>query len=238
VVPLGVCSQGSVAFPGYPCLATPGGAKVPLAKHPAIFPIMHIARSALALAVVASIGSPSLSQDTRQPSAQAHARTATLVLPSDASGDKGLSIVGPVEVHASEQWPVKVSITVVNLLEEEVFLAVEGLELSRLHYEVNLELPGGGDMEYLGSGGTVAVFPDNTALLRRLHACQYQDDKPRPCGCAMATLQASIGDRDDDLNLHTAIGCQGTMTVPIKGYFRATGKAFSEAAKVPIIIVK
>jgi hypothetical protein len=99
-------------------------------------------------------------------------------------------------------------------------------------------LPDGLIAESLGSGATKLLFPDNSGLLKRLHACQYLEGKARPCGCALAKLQGTIGDADDSLDLKTVLGAKGTVSLPIRGFFRSNGKAFSEEVKVPILIVE
>ena len=44
----------------------------------------------------------------------------------------------------------------------------------------------------------------------------------------MARFQATIGKGTDRLDLSTLVVSKGTMTLPIKGYFRTNGKAFLE----------
>jgi len=113
-----------------------------------------------------------------------------------------------------------------NLLEEEVFVEVTGLDSLGYH----LESKHGG---FALGGGTFVLFPTNTALLKRLHAASYQDGKAMLCGCCFARIESSIG--KDVLDIGHA---RGTVDVWIRGYYRKTGKHFSESIKLPIEIVE
>ena len=151
-----------------------------------------------------------------------------LVRIDSAVQDKGLKVICPIEVSAASRWPVRLSVPVVNLLEEEVFLTVQSVELTNLGYTLFQEWPDGSVLETTGGGGPGLVFPDNTGLLKRLHACQYDEGIARPCGCAAATVRISIGEEGDPVDL----------TLPIRGYFRRNGKAFAKDVEVPFIVIE
>ena len=74
------------------------------------------------------------------------------------------------------------------------------------------------------------IFPDNTHLLKRLHACMYKDGKARPCGCAMASIAATID--FEDLKLKDLVGSKVAVEVNLVGYYRASGKGFDKTAKL------
>jgi hypothetical protein len=182
-------------------------------------------------------------------SAKAQQSSATVRQPADkksvlvqidpAVRDKGLNVVGPIRVSAKDGWPAGFAVTVVNLLEEEVFLTVRSVELQNLGYRLAHELSDGMFMGIAGSGSAPsAMCPDNTGLLKRLHACSYKEGRPLPCGCAVARVQGTLGDADDSLDLSTAVGSKGTVTLPIKGYFRANGEEFSKDVEIPILITE
>lgn len=162
----------------------------------------------------------------------------TVVIDTKVPG-KGLRVFAPKQISASGKKHETVLFTVMNLLEEEVFLTVQGLEFTAIGYTIEKEDKD--DLVKFEVGGGLGVFfPDNTGLLKRLHACAYDETgKARPCGCSIAGIVGTIGGSDDDdLDLSKWVGAKCTVTLPIKGYFRANGKEFSTSVEMPIRIVK
>lgn len=204
-------------------------------------------RYALHLALALCFAAEGFAQQTNATPPRPASRGSVLVQIDPTQPGKGLNVVASIKVSAASRWPVRFSVSVVNLLEEEVLLTVEGIELANLRYELERQvpegtiegLPEGAIEEWPGSGVThKSFFPDNTGLLKRLHACQYKDGEARPCGCAVARIQGAFGDEDDPLNLKTVIGAHGRLTIPIRGYFRANGKAFAMDVEVPFTVVE
>ena len=149
---------------------------------------------------------------------------------------EGLRLIYPTHISASSARPVEFRFLVVNLLKEEIFLEVTGHD--DLKYEVHnvvgeAEMP---PLEADSGGGSVVGFPDNTQLLKRLHACSYsKDGKPFPCDCATAVIAGKI-DFDKDLNLKGRVGSKMTIGVSLVGFYRATGKQFHAAANLAVEI--
>jgi len=142
--------------------------------------------------------------------------------------DEGLRVVYPKQISAGSASPSKFPLLVINLLKDEVFLEVTGMD--DLSYEI--DVPG----ELVAGGGPIIVFPDNTHLLKRLHACSYHDGKACPCGCAMAPIAATIN--FDDVKLKDLVGSKMTIEVSLVGYYRASGKMFDKTTKLTVAIVK
>ncbi len=140
--------------------------------------------------------------------------------------DKGLLVTCTRKVPRAGENAGKIIIQVVNLMEEEVFLEVTDFE--SLGYSV--ETRGGG---YAGSGGSFTFFPDNTHLLKRLHATSYSNGKPFTCGCCMTQIKGSLA--PEALELGPA---KGTIDVCLSGYYRNTGRHFSECIKLPFEIIE
>jgi hypothetical protein len=116
------------------------------------------------------------------------------------------------------------------MLKEEVFLEVEG------HDYPSYALLSDKNGKPLLMGGGSAGFPDNANLLKRLHACDYKDGKPRPCGCATAYIRPKLDFKDEDLN--DFVGHKITIGVTLVGYYRTNGKQFVTTALLPVEIVK
>ena len=152
--------------------------------------------------------------------------------------DEGLRLIYPTQISASSARPVDFRFLVVNLLKEEIFLEVTGYD--DLRYEVsnvveNEDMP---PLEAGSGGGSVVGSPNNSQLLKRLHACSYfKDSKPHPCGCAMAVIVAKI-DLNKELNLKEHVDSKMTVGVSLIGYYRATGKQFQATANLAVKIVK
>ena len=83
------------------------------------------------------IAAPVFAQDPNTVARRPVSKGTVLVQVDPSVPGKGLNVVGPIKVPATGSWPVKISITVVNLLEEEVFLTVEGIELGQPRIRAN-----------------------------------------------------------------------------------------------------
>lgn len=100
-----------------------------------------------------------------------------------------------------------------------------------LDLEGNLAIPWDGG--FSGGGGSTTFFPDNTNLLKRLHATSYRDGERFTCGCCFAGINGRLD--PDVLNVGRA---RGTVTVWIRGFYRTSGKHFSESVDLPIELVE
>ena len=154
-------------------------------------------------------------------------KTPSITLLTDPdSQKKGLLVTCPSKIPLTGENAGKVPIRVVNLLDEEVFLEVTGSE--SLSY--SLEHWNGGSS---GGGGSFTIFPDNTNLLKRLHASSYRDGKIFTCGCCITRINGRLD--PDVLDVGRA---RGTVTVRIRGFYRNSGKYFSESVDLPIELVE
>ena len=114
----------------------------------------------------------------------------------------------------------------VNLLEEEIFLEVPKVEL--LSY--SLEHWGGGSS---GGGGGRIIFPDNANLYKRMHATSYGKGKKFTCGCCITRINGKLDDEALD-----AGRARGTVTLRLSGFYRNSGKHFSESVDLPIELIQ
>ncbi len=142
------------------------------------------------------------------------------------SKEKGLVVTCHDKVYAKGKNAGLVWIAVANSLEEEVFLEVTDFELGG--YDIESK-----DGSWCSAMGVQMIgFPDNTRLLKRLHASSYNGGSRLTCGCAVTRLKGTLG--ADVLDKAPA---RGTVTVWLSGHYRNNGKRFSEFAKVSIKIV-
>jgi hypothetical protein len=149
-----------------------------------------------------------------------------VVLTDPDSKEKGLLISWPKKIPFKGENAGKLPIRVSNLLDEEVFLEVT--ETESLSY--SLDYWSGG---FAGGGGSFTIFPDNTNLLKRLHATSYSKGKRFTCGCCGARINATL-----DANALQGGRARGTVTVMISGFYRNSGKRFYESVELPIELVE
>lgn len=148
------------------------------------------------------------------------------VLSDPKSDKKGLLVTCPSQIPLKGPNAGKVPIQVINFLEEEVFVEVTGSEslgYSLKHWDGGIS----------GGGGSFRIFPDNTNLLKRLHATSYRDGKRFTCGCCFATINGTL---DSDVIENGR--ARGTVTVWIRGFYRNSGTHFSEFVVLPIELVE
>lgn len=151
----------------------------------------------------------------------------TIALLLDPQSDKkGLLVTCPSKIPLNGEDAGKVPIRVINLLDEEVFLEVTGSE--SLSYLLN-----SWDGGFSGGGGGATNFPDNTNLLQRLHATSYKDGKRFTCGCCSAKISGKLGPEALDMGR-----ARGTVSVRIRGFYRNSGKRFSEYVDLPIELIE
>lgn len=139
---------------------------------------------------------------------------------------KGLLVTCPSKIPFRGKGAGEIPISVVNLLAEEVFLEVT--EVQSLGY--SLKLWNGGFS--MGGGGGRIMFPDNTNLLKRLHATGYGKEEKFTCGCCVTRINGML-----DSDALDAGRARGTVTVSIRGFYRNSGKRFSESVDLPIELV-
>lgn len=139
---------------------------------------------------------------------------------------KGLLVTCPRKVPFQGEGAFEVPISVVNFLDEEVFLEVT--DMKSLGY--SLEHWDGG---FSGGGGRFTIFPDNTSLLKRLHATDYREGKRFTCGCCVTRINGKL----DSDRLHAG-RARGTVTVWIRGFYRNTGIHFSESVDLSVELVE
>lgn len=157
---------------------------------------------------------------------QEKSRIPTIKLLAGKSNERGLLLTWPKKIPFRGDGAGQIPISVVNLLDKEVFIEVTGVE--SLSY--SLEPWNGG---YCGGGGGFTIFPDNANLLKRLHATHYTNGKGFTCGCCIAVINGKLGAQA------LAFGrARGTVTVWIRGFYRNSGKYFSESIELPIELVE
>ncbi len=154
------------------------------------------------------------------------ANPSIVILQDPASKEKGLLVTCPRTIPFNGAKAGQIPIQVINRLDEEVFLEVTGHE--SLDYA--LETWEGGSTS---GGGGVVIFPDNTQLLKRLHATHYSEQGDFTCGCCSTVIRSTIP--SDALESGRA---RGTVGLRISGYYRKSGKEFFELVELPIELVE
>ena len=156
------------------------------------------------------------------------------ILLDGENGRAGILVKVNDTVPASGKRAGEVRITIINRLEEEVFVAVTGFDC--LGHDFTLFDNEGNETGWAGGGGAYAVFPDNTHHLKRLHGSSRDEDgKVFTCGCCVAFITGKLA--LDDLDLKEWIGADAKVSIPINGYLRRNGQHFYEIVDVPIEIV-
>lgn len=157
----------------------------------------------------------------------------------------------------------EIQITIINRLDEEVFVNVTGFD--SLSYSFSYQSTDDNGFAATSGGGAFIAFPDNTHMLKRLHATVtangakgdaehggigFVEDtgktggtaggKRFTCACAKAHITGKIGDEKTDLKSWVGRaerhGATMTVRIPIAGYLRNSGRAFSEMVEVPVTI--
>ncbi len=131
----------------------------------------------------------------------------------------------------SGETQVKVSISVVNLLEEDVFLTVENTNFAHLTFNGTIFRSEEATRVY--GGGS---FTSDEGLLKRLGACFYKEGKPYFLRDSFAEISGMLD--LDTFDPKDVVRAEGKTTVPINGYLRKNGKMFSELVDIPVTIVK
>jgi len=156
------------------------------------------------------------------------------ILLDGKDGRTGILLKVNDTVLASGKREGEVRITIINRLEEEVFIAVTGFDC--LGHDLTLFDKEGNETGWAGGGGDYMVFPDNTHHLKRLHGSSRGEDGKRfTCGCSIAFITGKLD--LEDLDLKEWIGAKAMVSIPISGYLRTNGQHFSEIVDVPIEIV-
>ncbi|QTN33443.1 WG repeat-containing protein [Akkermansiaceae bacterium] len=154
-------------------------------------------------------------------------RIPTIRILTKISGDeKGLLVTCPPKIPFQGKGAGEIPISVVNLLEEEIFLEVP--EVQSLSY--SLKHWSGG---FSGGGGSRIIFPDNANLYKRMHATSYGKGKKFTCGCCITRINGKLD--DDALDAGRA---RGSVTLRLEGYYRNSGKHFSESIDLPIELIE
>jgi hypothetical protein len=148
-----------------------------------------------------------------------------ILIGKDAKG-KGLRVTYPSKIPFEGEGAGEIPLTVVNLLEDDVFLEVTGNESCG----ASLDYWNGG---FFGGGGSFTIFPGNTNLLKLVHATRYKGDESFTCGCCITRTKAKI----NPAALKSG-RARGTVSVSFAGYYRSTGKHFFEIVDLPIELVE
>jgi hypothetical protein len=155
------------------------------------------------------------------------------IITDSKSKEAGIHVRLYSPVYATGDNAGEVNISIVNLLEEEVFIEVTGL--GKLGYSFRRFDKDGEIMAMAGGSGSFTVFPDNTRLLKRLHgASKDKNGKLGTCGCGFTTIKGKLKDK---LDLKKWIGADTKISVSITGYLRKNGKQFSKYVTIPIKII-
>lgn len=158
------------------------------------------------------------------------------VLLNPQSDEACIAVIVNPTVRATGDKKGEVQITIINLLDEEVFIEVT--EFDSLSFYFSYRSVDGKAFASLSGGGAFTAFPDNTRLLKRLHTTVVDDKGKRfTCACARAHIRGKLGDARTDLKdcIHRP-GAKTTVSIPVTGYLRNSGRVFSEYIRVTIEI--
>lgn len=145
------------------------------------------------------------------------------IITERGSKKKGLHLIWPRRIAGTGERAGRFAISVINYLDEDVFLATTGFQ--GLSY--SLKSWSGGSSS--GGGGWGWRRPQ----LQLVPRTRQEDDLEGRCGCGTTRLSASLPE--------SALGderARGTVSVKISGYYRSNGKAFSEWIKLPIELIE
>ena len=146
----------------------------------------------------------------------------------DSAEQKGIAVnLKKTDYQGIETDNVQFEVIVSNRLLDEVFIEVTELE----HAKISVQ----GENGAMSSGvGTTTRFPDNTQLLKRLHAATIsKDGDVLGCSCSTTTIKQSA-----KLDLSDWIGSKGILSFTVSGFYRSTGKQFSSTIELPFNIIK
>ena len=138
------------------------------------------------------------------------------LLADEQAETEGLLIkLKKVDYEGVETQNVEFEILIVNLLLEEVFIEVTDSDEASISIERT-----GNDWGVMGTAGSVTGLPDNTRLLKRLHASFLNKEGEKlTCGCCQYTIKQSA-----KLNLSHWIGSKSKLSFRVSGYHRSNGK--------------
>ncbi len=177
----------------------------------------------LATAAIIAVTAAAAEEGSKERDSTAETPSIPVFLDEKTAG-KGLllTIEGPVEVRPDQL--TKVTYWITNFLEEEVFVEVRDVE--RLAYDHRY--PDGG---LISAGGGFPSFPDNLALLKRLHASHYRKGQRITCGCAAVRVDATAA-----LSKEVTAEGKTTASIVVRGFYRKDGREFHQSIDVPLAI--
>lgn len=186
--------------------------------------------------ILTLMGPALLSGCTAPPAATTRPGEADVAVFTRAEPGRGgilVEVAGPVHVSGAKAGQVPIQIT--NLLTEEVFVEVTGFD--DLAWEFKRGEIGSGSNRFSFGGGGKIMLPDNTRLLKRLHAAQVdKEGRIGQCGCAVHFTTGQIGCPPGELKKW--IGADTKVRVPVVGYLRRNGREFSVTLEIPIQLIE
>ena len=123
-------------------------------------------------------------------------------------------MVSVVDLHESENKDGghAIVVEVVNRLDDEIFLEVTNIGIVYPSVEGAV----------LRGGVSRVAFPDNTAMIRRLHASTIGKDGSRAtCSCGSTRIELPL---DPDFDLPGSQGKQARFDLDLTGFRRSDGK--------------
>ncbi|MEX2213596.1 MAG: hypothetical protein WD768_05685 [Phycisphaeraceae bacterium] len=149
------------------------------------------------------------------------------VLTEPTQQDRCIHLIAPDTLSASAEPPAPFELTLMNYLEEQVFIETDG----HINLRIVISEPRGAMVK----GGWYMVFPDNFHRLKRLHASIYnRDGKRSTCGCATVLINARV----TAVDLRPWVGSNAKVSIPVTGYLRSTGRRFHKTVDVDVRIVE
>jgi hypothetical protein len=146
-------------------------------------------------------------------------------------GKRGIWVVADSSIHATGSKKGRVSVKIMNLLGERIFLQV--LKNKPLSYSVTKK-DSNGDIttEGLGIGSSFNEEP----LFKILESATYShDNRIAYHGSELAIFNFVL---ETETDLKEWIGGEAEITIPVFGYLQQNGLPFYEVAKIPVKIIK
>lgn len=139
----------------------------------------------------------------------------------------------PEQLALSGEKEVKFTITVVSLIKDGIFLVVKNEDFRYMAFQGTIFRTSARSVKHFGG----SVVSHDEGLLKRLQACFYdKEGTAHPDDSCIGKIDVRLNPRWFDTK--DLVRAEGTIDLPISGYFRSNGKSFCTLVEIPITVVK